>query len=71
MLVTSPGRYCLVDPCADTYIGSDPGGPFSMYGGVAVVDGLCDLMPRSLWIIVESSEGDKLGTETRSPRLVP
>lgn len=61
MLVAFPWRYCLVDPCTDAYIGGDPRGPFSMDGGVAAVNGLCDFVPWTLWMIVGSSEWDKLG----------
>ena len=60
MVVTFSWDYLHVDSCADAHISGDSGSSFGMHSGVTVVDGLRNVMPRSLWMIVEQSEGNKL-----------
>ena len=49
-----------VDPGADAHISGDSGSAFRMHGSMAIVNGLCDLMPRSLSITVERPDGKGL-----------
>lgn len=63
MVIALPWVDLPVDPRADADISGDSGSAFSMHGGMTVVDGLCNLMPRSLSISVEQPDGRELQME--------